>query len=227
VVRPTPPPRRPVPRDLIGRCFNCLRTDHVVAACTHLVYCLRCHGEGHQVHTCKRPRSPDLASPPPRSRRGIETTTASLSPTEGTLLPGAPTRRPRLQTCDPRTAAMDTTEEDLSNALAMIIAGMTTAVSVVDIQCLLARLFQSIQWFIGILPAATDDDSGPTPSNQPSNRASQVASTPTRYLRSILCCLLAGLLLSVGSLYHLMDGSDACGGAATLPSSSRWCPYDG
>jgi hypothetical protein len=29
---------------------------------------------------------------------------------------------------------------------------------------------------------------------------------PTRYLRSILCCLLAGLLLSVGALCHLMDG---------------------
>jgi hypothetical protein len=75
-------------------------------------------------------------------------------------------------------------EEDLSNALATIIAGMTTAVSIVDIQRLLARFFQSIRWFIGILPTATDDDSGPTPSNQPSNRASQVASTPMRTLPS-------------------------------------------
>jgi hypothetical protein len=106
VVRPTPPPCHPVPRDLIDRCFNCLRTDHVVAACTHAVCCLRCHGEGHQVHTCKRPWSPDSAGPPPRSEHGIETTTTSLSPAEGTLLPRAPTHRPRLQTCDLRTAAM-------------------------------------------------------------------------------------------------------------------------
>jgi hypothetical protein len=36
---------------------------------------------------------------------------------------------------------MDAAEEELSNALAAIIAGTTTAVSAVDIQRLLARFF--------------------------------------------------------------------------------------
>jgi hypothetical protein len=110
--------------------------------------------------------------------------TTSISPVEGTLLSGAPTQWPRLQMCDPRMAAMDVAEEDLSNALVAIIAGTTTMVSAVDIQRLLARFFQSICRFIGILPVATGDDSGPTPLNQPSNRASQVALTPMRMLPS-------------------------------------------
>jgi hypothetical protein len=48
----TPPtlsatPRRPVPIDLIGCCFNCLMMDHVAAVYTHAARCMRCHREGH------------------------------------------------------------------------------------------------------------------------------------------------------------------------------------
>jgi hypothetical protein len=60
-----PPPHRSVPADLVGRCFNCLCTNHVAAACTNPAHCLRCHREGYQAQTCKRPRSPDAAGPLP------------------------------------------------------------------------------------------------------------------------------------------------------------------
>jgi hypothetical protein len=60
------PARRPVPTDLVGRCFNCLHADHVVAACKFPSRCLRCHCEGHHVRSYKRPMSPDAVGPPPR-----------------------------------------------------------------------------------------------------------------------------------------------------------------
>lgn len=57
---PPPPrrPRRPVPTDLMGRCFNCLATDHVAARCTQPSRCLRCEQVGHEAKNCKRPRFP-------------------------------------------------------------------------------------------------------------------------------------------------------------------------
>jgi hypothetical protein len=65
--RPPLPPqlRRPVPVDLVGRYFKCLKPDHVAVPCTFAVRCLRCHGEGHQARTCKRPWSSDSVGPPP------------------------------------------------------------------------------------------------------------------------------------------------------------------
>jgi hypothetical protein len=59
-------PRRLVPADLVGRCFNYLRQDHVAAECPNATRCLRCHKEGHCARICKRPRSPDAVGP----RRG-------------------------------------------------------------------------------------------------------------------------------------------------------------
>jgi hypothetical protein len=60
----TPPaPRRPVPADLVGRCFNYLRVDHIAAGCFCAPWWLRCHREGHQAHVCKQPRSPKAAGP--------------------------------------------------------------------------------------------------------------------------------------------------------------------
>lgn len=41
------PPRRPVPAALNGKCFNCLATDHVRAACTFPSHCFNCEREGH------------------------------------------------------------------------------------------------------------------------------------------------------------------------------------
>jgi hypothetical protein len=63
---PPPLPRRPVPADLVGKCFNCLRSGHVALDCTNVTRCLRCHREGHQARSCKRPRWPDAGGPSPR-----------------------------------------------------------------------------------------------------------------------------------------------------------------
>jgi hypothetical protein len=38
-------PRRLVPFDLVGRCFNYLSTDHIAAVCPNAPRYLRCHGE--------------------------------------------------------------------------------------------------------------------------------------------------------------------------------------
>jgi hypothetical protein len=59
-------PKRPVPTDLVGKCFNCLCSGHVAAACPNSARCLRCHREGHQARNCKRPWSLDVGDPPLR-----------------------------------------------------------------------------------------------------------------------------------------------------------------
>jgi hypothetical protein len=58
-----PPPCRSVPMDLVGRCFNCFLTDHVVARCSFVMRYLHYHREGHNVRACKRPRSSDAGGP--------------------------------------------------------------------------------------------------------------------------------------------------------------------
>jgi hypothetical protein len=58
--------RRPVPANLVGKCFNCLSESHVKADCTSPPRCFHCLGEGHQERSClalgrgafKRGRSP-------------------------------------------------------------------------------------------------------------------------------------------------------------------------
>ncbi|KAG2632020.1 hypothetical protein PVAP13_2NG150358 [Panicum virgatum] len=59
------PPRRPVPADLVGRCFNCLAFDHVAARCPNPSRCLRCEEVGHSARNCKRARRD---APPARGR---------------------------------------------------------------------------------------------------------------------------------------------------------------
>jgi hypothetical protein len=50
------PVRRPVPADLVGRCFNYLSYDHVAARCPNPSRCLRCEGVGHSAKNSKRAR---------------------------------------------------------------------------------------------------------------------------------------------------------------------------
>jgi hypothetical protein len=66
---PAPSARRPVMVDLVGRCFNCLRPNHVAAVYPNIVCCLHCHGEGHQACFCKRSRWPNAACLPKRRLR--------------------------------------------------------------------------------------------------------------------------------------------------------------
>jgi hypothetical protein len=78
--RPPPPaPHRSVPIDLVGRCFNCLHSDHTAVACTFVLHCLCYHEEGHRAPICKRPRSPDSAGTPPRQQR-VGGSTSTIDP---------------------------------------------------------------------------------------------------------------------------------------------------
>ena len=53
-------PPRPVPPEMVGICFRCLRDDgHLKRDCQNLMVCIRCGEEGHGKGGCKRPRSPD------------------------------------------------------------------------------------------------------------------------------------------------------------------------
>jgi hypothetical protein len=83
-VPPSQQPHHPVPADLVGWCFNCLRQDHVAAEYPNATRCLRCHREGHCIRVCKRPRSLDATAPitgqtsprgggatPPAQRRSV------------------------------------------------------------------------------------------------------------------------------------------------------------
>lgn len=74
------PPRRPIPANLVGKCFNCLSESHVKVDCTEPPRCFHCRGTGHQERSCpllgkgvgKRGRSPSHAprrrEVPPRRR---------------------------------------------------------------------------------------------------------------------------------------------------------------
>ena len=50
--------RRPVPADLVGRCFNYLAFDHIASQCVHPSRCLQCEQVGQIARNCKRPRFP-------------------------------------------------------------------------------------------------------------------------------------------------------------------------
>jgi len=57
-------PRRPVPVDLWGRCFNCFSTSHRAAACQEGPRCFKCHGLGHRASFCaERRRALPSAAP--------------------------------------------------------------------------------------------------------------------------------------------------------------------
>jgi len=45
-------PRRPVPTDLRGRCFNCFAFDHRAASCRSKPRCFRCRALGHRSSDC-------------------------------------------------------------------------------------------------------------------------------------------------------------------------------
>ncbi|KAG2580079.1 hypothetical protein PVAP13_6NG254700 [Panicum virgatum] len=61
------PPRRPVPADLWGRCFNCLSHGHQASRCRSRPRCFSCKGLGHRSRGCPS-RRPVLTSADPRPR---------------------------------------------------------------------------------------------------------------------------------------------------------------
>ncbi|CAN6323577.1 unnamed protein product [Urochloa humidicola] len=59
-------PRRPVPVDLWGRCFNCFSGEHRAAQCRSQTRCFRCRALGHRSFFCPRrsPTAPEGVSGP-------------------------------------------------------------------------------------------------------------------------------------------------------------------
>lgn len=49
-------PRREVPQDLRGWCFNCFASSHLAAACRSQTCCFRCCEPGHRSYACPRRR---------------------------------------------------------------------------------------------------------------------------------------------------------------------------
>lgn len=56
--RRTPEPRRPVPPNLVGKCFNCLSESHVKADYTGPARCFNCLDGGHQARDYPLPARP-------------------------------------------------------------------------------------------------------------------------------------------------------------------------
>jgi hypothetical protein len=46
------PPRRPIPTDLRGKCFNCFSPDHCAANCRSMTCCFHCRDLGHRSSGC-------------------------------------------------------------------------------------------------------------------------------------------------------------------------------
>ncbi|KAM0846522.1 hypothetical protein ACQ4PT_055620 [Festuca glaucescens] len=55
---PAPVPKKPLPSQMHGRCYNCGEEDHIRADCTNNSRCFLCGSEEHHSNACKRPRSP-------------------------------------------------------------------------------------------------------------------------------------------------------------------------
>lgn len=51
-----PHPRRPVPIDLLGKCFNCFSPQHRAATCSLVTWCFHCRELGHRAHGCSARR---------------------------------------------------------------------------------------------------------------------------------------------------------------------------
>jgi len=99
-VRHPRPPSRPVPVDLVGRCFNCLARDHVAAACRNPSRCLNCGSEGHQARVCKRGRALRGGAPRPLLGR-VAAPLRPLRPSVAATSHGAgPSRRGRSPVSD-------------------------------------------------------------------------------------------------------------------------------
>ena len=51
-LRATRPPRRSVPADLFGKCFNCFSPSHTASFCRQRTRCFRCRSQGHRSYKC-------------------------------------------------------------------------------------------------------------------------------------------------------------------------------
>ncbi|CAL4970140.1 unnamed protein product [Urochloa decumbens] len=113
----------------VGRCYNCLASDHRIAACRDPPRCILCSRSGHKARLCpgrsQSQRAPTTAwrRRVPEAREGIENTAgvapaaaaapATVSPPMD-FIPGVPSRRPaRVAACAARSSAVREAERDL------------------------------------------------------------------------------------------------------------------
>lgn len=123
-------PRRPVPSNLVGLCFNCLAGDHVHADCTFPAKCYNCRDVGHQARDCphppvtgrwegKRGRSPPRASGFRRgARRRRSSPSRGASPADTVSAHSASTgREPSVPpVCQPPTPEPQVNDPPAGNA---------------------------------------------------------------------------------------------------------------
>jgi hypothetical protein len=77
-LRAARPPRRAVPADLVGKCFNCLSPSHTAALCRSQTRCFRCKFLGHHSSVC--PRAAFGVSPAARSAAARVSVWRRISP---------------------------------------------------------------------------------------------------------------------------------------------------
>jgi hypothetical protein len=93
-------PRRPVPADLTGKCFNCFSTSHFALQCRHNTGCFRCNGLGHRSAWCPGvPSEGDIVRPRrrmvlakvwrPKLQATMEMKSVLATGTSSTLLSGS------------------------------------------------------------------------------------------------------------------------------------------
>ncbi|CAD6234865.1 unnamed protein product [Miscanthus lutarioriparius] len=123
-------PRRPVPSNLVGLCFNCLAGDHVHADCTFPAKCYNCRDVGHQARDCplppvagrwegKRGRSPPRATGFRRgARRRRSSPSRGASPADTVSAHSASTgREPSVPpVCQPPTPEPQVNDPPAGNA---------------------------------------------------------------------------------------------------------------
>ncbi|CAN6284591.1 unnamed protein product [Urochloa humidicola] len=98
-------PRRPVPADLRGLCFNCFSSAHRAAQCKSQTRCFRCRALGHRSFICPSRELASAARPkrvtvwrritPAGEPNSMESPQASASP--GLAAPGAASDVPRVE----------------------------------------------------------------------------------------------------------------------------------
>jgi hypothetical protein len=82
-----------VPRNLLGRCFNCFAEDHFVASCRLRTRCLRCMGLSHSSYNCPDPAGRPASKVPVHRRLSKGPVWGRLSPAVSAgpvRLPAAP-----------------------------------------------------------------------------------------------------------------------------------------
>ena len=87
-------PRRAVPADLVGRCFNCFSSSHTAGLCRQKTRCFRCRSQGHRSYVCPLHRpAPARASVWRRVSPSSCAVPLQRSPPAG-VVDGAPRRAP-------------------------------------------------------------------------------------------------------------------------------------